>query len=135
MKTVKELDAGDIIKQRKVVIDMNETSETLFNKLAIVGGELLHEVIDSLENNTIKYVPQNGWDGTYCKMIKKEDGHLSFNKTAFEIDCFVRAMDSWPTAQINIANKKVKIYSISYISPHTNSRIGEIVLADSKKGI
>ena len=135
MKTVKELDAGDIISQREIEIEKEDTAGSLFDKLAVVGGELLVDTIKSLENGTIKYTKQEGWDGTYCKMFKKEDGHLSLDKTYNEIDCFVRGMSPWPSAQVYFANGMCKVYQVSKVSNDIKGEIGEILSADDKKGI
>ena len=135
MKTVKELDAGDIISQREIEIEKEDTAGSLFDKLAVVGGELLVDTIKSLEDGTIKYTKQEGWDGTYCKMFKKEDGHLSLDKTYDEIDCFVRGMSPWPSAQVYFANGMCKVYQVSKVSNDIKGEIGEILSADDKKGI
>ena len=135
MKTVKELDAGDIISQREIAIENTDTAGSLFDKLADIGGDLLVETVKSLEDGTITYTKQEGWDGTYCKMFKKEDGHLSFDKTFKQIDCFVRGMSPWPSATVYFANSMCKIYQVSKVSDEIKGQIGEIVFADGKKGI
>ena len=135
MKTVKELDAGDIILQDKILIDDQTTSEVLFDKLAQLGSKLLIKAVDNLIDGTITYTKQVGWDGTYCTMIKKTDGIIDFNKTFDQLDCFVRGMYGWPFAQTQIKDKKFKIYKISKVNDLVENEIGTIVAADNKEGI
>ena len=135
MKTVKDLDAGDIIIQDKIAITKDTTCEQLFDDLAELGSNLLIKAVDKLVDGTITYTKQEGWDGTYCTMLKKSDGVIDFNKTFAQLDCFVRGMYGWPFAQTQIKDKKFKIYKISKVNDSTDYEVGTIVVADNKYGI
>ena len=62
-----ELDAGDIISQREVPIEKSDNAQTLHDKLAQVGAELLIETIPLYVSGELKPVPQNNSKATYCK--------------------------------------------------------------------
>lgn len=109
MKIVKELDAGDILLQKKIKIDSNETTSTLTKKISAEGASLLLEALDKIENNTITYIPQDDKNATFTKVIKKEDGHIDFNKTSSQIEAKIRAFNPWPGAYCLYNDKTIKI--------------------------
>ena len=135
MKTVKAVDAGDILLQRITEIGTNETAGELFDRLAILGGEAIVDAIKLVENGEAKFVPQDDTAATHCGMIAKDDGKLSFDKSAEELDCFVRGMSPWPSAFMNYYDKKLKVFAIEKIGGEVRHALGEVVFADGKNGL
>ena len=135
MKTVKAVDAGDILLQRITEIGANETAGELFDRLAILGGEAIVDAIKLVENGEAKFVPQDDTAATHCGMIAKDDGKLSFDKSAEELDCFVRGMSPWPSAFMNYYDKKLKVFAIEKIGGEVRHALGEVVFADGKNGL
>lgn len=111
------LDTGDVLSQKKIKIDDEDTAESLFNKLAILGGSLL---IDTLKNiNSIKPIKQDEMEGKVIitKKIKKEDGLIDpDNMNAYDALLRIRAMYSWPIAYMMIDNKKLQIYKATLVN-------------------
>ena len=135
MKTVKAVDAGDILLQKKTKIAQNETAGELFDRLAVLGGEAIVEAIGLVESGKAEFVPQDESGVTHCSMIKKEDGRISFDKTARELDCFVRGMTPWPSAYCEVAGKKLKVFSVQKIDGDCDAKCGVVVFADVKNGL
>ncbi|MBO4554158.1 MAG: methionyl-tRNA formyltransferase [Clostridia bacterium] len=135
MKTVKAVDAGDILLQKSTKIGKEETAGELFDRLAILGGEAIVEAISLVEKGEAKFTPQNNADATHCSMIAKEDGKISFDNTASELDCFVRGMTPWPSAYTEYDGKKLKVFKIQKHSDSVSHEIGEVVFADAKNGL
>ena len=135
MKTVKAVDAGDILLQRITEIGANETAGELFDRLAILGGEAIVDAIKLVENGEAKFVPQDDTAATHCGMIAKDDGKLSFDKSAEELDCFVRGMSPWPSAFMNYYDKKLKVFAIEKIGGEVRHALGEVAFADGKNGL
>ena len=70
MRTVKKMDAGDIVLQRTVDISgMN--SEECFSVMAKVAAAAVTEALDAIEDGTAEFVPQNEAEASYCKKLKK----------------------------------------------------------------
>ena len=103
------MDTGDILLQREIPITKEDTSGSLFEKLAALGGELLLETLDELEKGNITPKKQDESLATYAPMLKKEEGLLDFSRTAKELDCQIRAMDPWPGAYTFLSGKRIKI--------------------------
>lgn len=102
------LDTGDILKQYELPIADNETGGSLFEKLALLGGEAIVDTIDNFNNITPK---KQGESTTgYAKMISKSMGDIDFNKSAIEIERLIRGMNPWPSAYTNYMGKVLKIW-------------------------
>ncbi len=144
MKTVKAVDAGDVLLEKETEIGKKETAGELFDRLAILGGEAIVEAISLVECGKATITPQDESKVTHCSMINKGDGLVDFSKSAKEIDCFVRGMTPWPSAYTHIGEKTLKIFDVEKVEPFDlqksneqfeNAKFGEVVLADKNHGL
>lgn len=144
MKTVKAVDAGDVLLEKETEIGKKETSGELFDRLAILGGEAIVEAISLVESGKATFTPQDESKVTHCSMINKGDGLVDFSKSAKEIDCFVRGMTPWPSAYTHIGEKTLKIFDVEKVElsdleksnvQFENAKFGEVVLADKNHGL
>lgn len=144
MKTVKAVDAGDVLLEKETEIGKKETAGELFDRLAILGGEAIVEAISLVECGKATFTPQDESKVTHCSMINKGDGLVDFSKSAKEIDCFVRGMTPWPSAYTHIGEKTLKIFDVEKVEPFDlqksndqfeNAKFGEVVLADKNHGL
>lgn len=144
MKTVKAVDAGDVLLEKETEIDKKETAGELFDRLAILGGEAIVEAISLVECGKATFTPQDESKVTHCSMINKGDGLVDFSKSAKEIDCFVRGMTPWPSAYTHIGEKTLKIFDVEKVElsdlqksndQFENAKFGEVVLADKNHGL
>ncbi len=135
MRTFKEVDAGDILLQKRVDIGEKETAGELFDRLAALGGEAIVEAIGLLENGEAEFVPQDAALATHCGMISKADGLIDFNKSARELDCFVRGMTPWPSAYTYLNGKTLKVFEVEVIDGDESVVCGlEFILKTEKSG-
>ena len=102
------LDTGDILKQYEIIIDKKETGGSLFERLAILGGEAIVDTIKNFDN--IKPTPQGETTTEYAKMISKSMGEIDFNKSAVQIERLIRGMNPWPSAYTKYQGKVLKIW-------------------------
>jgi methionyl-tRNA formyltransferase len=141
MKMDAGLDTGDIIKKFPISITKNDTTESVFNKLSNLGGEIIVPTLIEFIAGEINPEKQNEAEATYVKMIKKEDGKIDWNKSADKIERLVRAMYSWPGAyaQLKINNSELKIIKILEVSPEiiksNDKKIGEIFVHNGKMAV
>ncbi|MCM1394313.1 MAG: methionyl-tRNA formyltransferase, partial [[Eubacterium] siraeum] len=106
--------------------------------LAILGGEAIIEAVKLLESGKAVFVKQDENSATHCSMISKADGKIDFNRTAKELDCFVRGMSPWPSAYTKLNGKTLKIFEIEAIGDNaekTAQKCGIVVAADAKNGL
>ena len=102
------LDTGDILKQYEINIAKKETGGSLFDRLAVLGGEAIVDTIDKFEE--ITPIRQGEATTYYAKMISKSMGEIDFNKSATEIERLIRGMNPWPSAYTKYQGKVLKIW-------------------------
>ena len=107
------IDTGPILSQRYVPIDPQETSGTLFARLAPIGAKLLAETLPKYLSGEISPMPQPDEGATYTKMLKKEAGLLDFSQPAAALERQVRAFDPWPGAFIQYNGNPLRIEKAS----------------------
>lgn len=138
MKTVKAVDAGDILLKKVTPIGDSETAGELFDRLAILGGEAIIEAVKLVDEGNAVFHEQNHQEATHCSMISKEDGCMDFSKTIRQIDCFVRGMSPWPSAFTHVGEKMLKVFGITkadFAGDISTYLDGEVISSDSKDGL
>ncbi len=126
------LDTGDVLAQEKITIEDNDTADSLFNKLASLGGSLLISTLKNIDN--IKPVKQEDISSNVIitKKIKKEDGLIDPNTMdAKKASLIIRAMYSWPTAYMILDGKKLQIHKAEIIKDDEIQSINKLI--DEKK--
>ncbi len=132
MYMARGLDSGDIIAKRSVVIHPHFTAGDLHNALMVLGAELLLETLEAVETNTVKRVPQNGDQATYCTLISKEMARIDWNLPAVQIERMVRAYNPWPMAFTTLEGEAFKIVEATVSSDETYHEPGIVVSADAQ---
>lgn len=121
------LDTGDMLKKVVVPIDEKETGESLHDKLCVLGGPLMLDVLDELEAGTAVRTPQKDADSCYARMLKKEMGSIDFSMPAEKIERLIRGLNSWPSAYTHVNGKTLKIWSADVLDKEYQGACGEIV--------
>jgi methionyl-tRNA formyltransferase len=118
IKLDKKMDHGDIISKIQTPISKTDNSETLHNRLANLGAELLIKTLPDYLLNKIKPTPQDHSQATFTKIITKEDGQIDWSKKAEVIERQIRAYYPWPgsytssaTESPALGSRKIKIIS------------------------
>jgi methionyl-tRNA formyltransferase len=110
MKMDSGVDTGPMLSQRAISIAPDDTAETLFEKLAPLGADLLLETLPGYFSGKIQPQPQDNVKATGAPMLKKEDGLLDFTCLAEELVRRVRAFNPWPGASMLWQNAPLKIH-------------------------
>lgn len=149
MKMDVGMDDGDIIAQEKIKIGEDETAEELSDRIFPLGANKLVEVLPDWIEGKIESEKQNEAEATFCKILKREDGEVDWNKSAQEIYNQFRAFTPWPgifTFWNKDENKKIriKLNQVRIYKEEINSsdlKIGEVfkenkkVLVNTKDGV
>ena len=110
MQMAAGMDTGDILLQREIPIDDNETGGGLFDKLSELGAELIVEALPKIERGELTPVPQDEELATKCGKLSKNMGKIDFNKNAVAIRNLVRGLNPWPSAFTRHDGKMLKIW-------------------------
>jgi methionyl-tRNA formyltransferase len=132
------LDTGDILWQEAVTLRRHETAQTLHDRLAKIGADLLLKSIPLVETGNAPRIKQDKDKATLTKKLTKEHGHIDWDRPQRQIDAHIRAMTPWPSAYAWIPqsggdHKMLKIFT-TIISRAAKGKPGEIVRVD-KHGI
>ena len=111
MQMAEGLDTGDILTAIETEIGENETSGELFDRLSILGGDLIITTLDMLENGEIKPIKQDESKATHTSKIDKSLCPIDFTRSADEVHNKVRGLNPWPVATAELCGKRLKIYS------------------------
>ena len=92
-------DAGDIVGQKAIAIELLDTAKTLYDKLCRAAKELLDELLPLIKSNQIQRRKQNLAEGSYYGGRHPEDGRINWKKSAEEIYNLIRGVtDPYPGA-------------------------------------
>lgn len=128
------MDEGDMIDRLTTPIGDTDTTETLTNRLADLGAELLSRTVTAIGAGEAKRTPQNPSEATYAPMLEKTMAPIDWNKTPEEISCHVRGMIPWPVATMELGGKSCKVFSVKKLDKTTDKAPGTPV-ASTKKGL
>lgn len=127
MYMAEKLDAGDIISQKEIPIEKTDHTGLMFEKLSILGRDLLKETLPSIINGTNNRIQQNEEQATFAHNISREQERINWNKSAEEIYNQVRGLHPWPVAFTTLNNENVKIWWAEIGSTKTDAAPGEVV--------
>jgi len=136
MEVNKDMDAGNILAQEKVPIDIKDTTQSLTWKLVEKGTGLLLKILEPYKNGTIQPLPQSetGIKATHTGKISSDQRHVDWNTNAMDIHNKVRAFYPWPITESKIDNKVIKFISTSPVNSNYKDLPGTVVEVDRKKG-
>ena len=126
------LDTGDILLQKEMAIRPEDTSVTLWPRLAELGADLIVETLRGLEQKRITPVPQDDAQATLAPILKKEDGLVDFNRNATDIHNRLRGFQPWPGAYTQFRGKNLKFISARPEDALSKLNPGELRIGDEK---
>ncbi len=110
MRMDEGLDTGDIISQKSIPLAPDETAGSLFEKLAELGARLLLETLPSIEGGSATYTPQDEAASTLTGKVDKNMGRVRWEKSAEEIERWIRGLSPWPSAYTTLRGKMLKLW-------------------------
>uniref|UniRef100_UPI0026F2D72F methionyl-tRNA formyltransferase n=1 Tax=Streptococcus danieliae TaxID=747656 RepID=UPI0026F2D72F len=130
MEMVKEMDAGDMIAQDSLPIEESDTVGSLFEKLAILGRDLLLAQLEPYVQGALKPIPQDPAEVTFSPNIQPEEERLDWNKTAVQLFNQVRGMNPWPVAHTYWQDQRLKVHAVKVVD--SQGPAGAIIYRDKK---
>jgi methionyl-tRNA formyltransferase len=128
------LDTGDMLTKVSCPIDSEETSASLYEKLATQAPQVLVNTITQLAKGELTAEVQDESAANYAKKLSKAEALIDWSQDAEFIERCVRAFNPWPMSYFEIEGKPVKVHKASVIAESTTQPIGTIISAD-KTGI
>jgi methionyl-tRNA formyltransferase len=130
MHMAAELDAGDIIAAVSTPIHPHETAETLHDRLAQLGAELLIQTVDDISAGRAARKVQDHTKATLAPMLSRELSPMDWSRSATELHNQVRGLVPWPAAAASFGNTRCKIFASHVSEERTGEAPGTILAAD-----
>ncbi|MRT27129.1 methionyl-tRNA formyltransferase [Enterobacteriaceae bacterium RIT697] len=127
------LDTGDMLHKLSCPITAEDTSASLYEKLAQLGPQGMLLTLDLLASGNAKPEVQDEALVSYAEKLSKEEARLDWSLSAAQLERCIRAFNPWPMSYFMIEEQPVKVWRATVL-PHQNKQPGEIVHAD-KQGI
>ena len=134
MKMDVGLDTGDMLYKLSCPITADDTSATLYDKLADLGPQGLIETLQQLADNTAKPEVQDEAQVTYAEKLSKEEAQIDWSLPAAQLERNIRAFNPWPMSWMMIDEQPVKVWKASVIDCPVTAEPGTIIEAN-KQGI
>lgn len=94
------LDTGPMALQRALGIGLSDTAADLLHELAILGGDLLLDVLDDLrQGKQPNLIPQDSGRATYAAKLRREDGYIDFSASVLAVHAMIRGVTPRPGAR------------------------------------
>lgn len=130
MEMIKKMDAGAIYNQAEIPITKTDDVGTMFEKLSLLGKELLLDTLPALINGALEKTPQDEAKVTFSPNITREQEAIDWQKTAVQIDNQVRGMRPWPIAFTTYRGVRFKIWDVTPLAETTDATPGTIIKKD-----
>lgn len=104
------LDTGDMLQKAETEIEEDETSGELYDRLSVMGAELIVKTLRAIEKGEVSRERQNDDESTYSPMLKKSMSIIDWSKSAQSVHNLVRGLNPWPTASTKLGGKTLKIH-------------------------
>ncbi|MCY7170965.1 methionyl-tRNA formyltransferase [Streptococcus gallolyticus subsp. gallolyticus] len=125
MEMVKKMDAGDMIAKASTPITDDDNVGTMFEKLAVIGRDLLLKTLPDYIAGNIEPEPQDESKATFSPNITPEEERIDWNKSARDVFNHIRGLYPWPVAHTLLDGKRFKIYEATLAEGH--GKPGEII--------
>lgn len=128
-----EMDTGDMLEKTVVKLNPDETGGSLFDRLSLLGGDLILSTLSKLEKGEITPQPQDHAQATYVKKISKSMGDIDWTMDAVSIERLVRGLNPWPSAFTRWNGKMLKIWEAKVLpDPETKAPCGSVIRASDE---
>lgn len=128
------LDTGDMLFIQRCAISADETSASLYEKLALAGPSALVEAMDQLSLGLLEAVVQDDSLSNYAKKLSKAEAKVDWNDSAAHIERCIRAFNPWPMSYFEHQDLAIKLWRAKVLAHESSAKPGTIVKAD-KQGI
>lgn len=128
------LDTGDMLLKAKCPITAEDTSASLYDKLALLGPNALLETLTLITTGKAIAEKQDKSQVTYAEKLSKQEAKLDWTLSAQQLERCVRAFNPWPVSYFELNGEPIKVWQANVINQQSNQAPGTILQAN-KQGI
>ncbi len=128
------LDTGAMLRKVTCPIASDETSASLYDKLAGLGPQALVDTLDAMAAGDTAAEPQDDALANYAEKLSKEEARIDWSMDAVAIERCIRAFNPWPISWFDVAGQTVKVWQAEVVAQDHGQAVGTLLKAD-KQGI
>lgn len=132
MYLASEMDTGDVIYTAETEIGEFETSGELFDRLMVMGAELLAKTLRDIEKGIAPRIPQDHSKASYVSQLDKSLSPIDWNKSPRSVVKWIYGLQPWPVATMEMEGKTYRVFAAEYTDNKTHKAPGQIVAAGEK---
>ena len=128
------LDTGAMIRKVSCPIASDETSASLYDKLAELGPQALVDTLNAMAAGDTAAEAQDDALANYAQKLSKEEARIDWSMDAVAIERCIRAFNPWPISWFEVAGQTVKVWQAEVVAQDHGQAAGTLLKAD-KQGI
>ena len=128
------LDTGAMIRKVSCTIASDETSASLYDKLAELGPQALVDTLGAMAAGDTAAEAQDDALANYAQKLSKEEARIDWSMEAVAIERCIRAFNPWPISWFEVAEQTIKVWQAEVIDSDHGQPVGTLLKAD-KQGI
>ena len=134
MYLASEMDTGDVIYTAETEIGEFETSGELFDRLMIMGADLLAKTLRDIESGIAPRTPQDHSKASYVSQLDKSICPIDWNKSPRAVVKWIYGLQPWPVATMELEGAVYRVFAAEYTQNRTDKQPGQVV-STGKQGI
>ena len=132
MYLASEMDSGDIIYQQETEIGEKETSGELFDRLMVMGADLLVKTLRDIEQGIAPRIPQEHSKASYVHMLDKSVCPINWDQSPRSIRKWIYGLQPWPVATAELDGTVYRIFDAEYTNNRCQKKPGSVVSTGSE---
>ena len=130
------LDTGSVIAMKEVAIQEQETTASLHDDLAYLGGQMIVEALVQFDkNHTLHNVPQDLVGVSYANKILKDEARIDWTESAEKLDCKIRAFNPFPGANFEKDGQVIKVWGAKKTQLPSGTATPGVIISIENNGI
>jgi len=135
MQMEEGLDTGPMLLREKVQIAVDDTTGSLHDKLAALGGRMIVDALHALQRGPLSATPQPEAGVTYAAKITKEEAALDFSLSADSLAHRIRAFNPFPGASVSFNGVALKLWRAHALPGTAGATPGQVLAANAHTGV
>jgi len=135
MQMEEGLDTGPMLAMQRVAIDADDTTGSLHDKLAALGGTMIVDALRALARGALSATPQPAQGVTYAAKIAKEEASLDFAQPAAVLARKIRAFNPFPGTVASYHGTAIKCWRAEPVATNAAATPGQVLAANAHDGV
>ena len=135
MQMEEGLDTGPMLLREQMQIAADDTTGSLHDKLAVLGGKMIVDALHEMEHGTLTATPQPDAGVTYAAKITKDEATLDFSQSAGSLSRRIRAFNPFPGASAPFNGVSLKLWRAHVLPGAVGVTSGQVLAANAQTGV